>query len=54
VHLKVVLSVFAVADDDEGFDLGEAVREAFSELGHAEGLDVQDVTVESVGVTDSR
>jgi len=55
VHLKVVLNVFAVADDDDGFDLGAAVREAFGEAGlGADGLDVQDVAVESVEVTDSR
>jgi hypothetical protein len=56
VHLKVVLHVFAVADDEEGFDLAAAVREAVENagIGGAEGLDVQDVSVESVEVTDSR
>ena len=56
VHLKVVLNMFAVADDDEGFDLGAAVREAIEDagIGGAEGLDVQDVAVESVEATDSR
>lgn len=43
VHIKVVLNVFAVADDDEGFDLGAAVREAVGELGFAEGLDGKSV-----------
>lgn len=59
MHLKVVLDMFVVSDDDdEDLDLGGSIREALDgalggRLG-TRGMEVQDVTVESVEVTDSR
>ena len=53
VHLKVVLDVFVKAADD--LDVVEAVQEAIIRVNpETTKMDVEDVTVEGVEVTDSR
>lgn len=52
VHYKVVLDVFATVNDD--IDTVEEIESMQFWPDHCDGIDIQDVTVESVEVSDSR